>query len=788
MPSAAEHRLEFPKILEKLKQYCSSRLGEDLVGKMTFMTNPAAINARLEETSEAVSALRIYSDIPLGGLRDIRVALARVSRGGVLEVDELTAVADTLRCARHLKAFLEKLEPEFFPYLSGLGRGIVTHPQLEERINRSIGPDGEISDSASPELARIRRQAAVLQGAVREKLNSIIRSSELQKYLQENLITIRGNRYVIPVKAESRSKIPGLIHDQSASGATVYIEPYSVLEINNDLSRKRAEEKAEIQRILTLLSEAVAGAGDEIAATLNILAYVDFVAAKGKLSSDMNGCAPKLNTDGCLFISEGRHPLIPREEVVPISVPLGRNFNIIVITGPNTGGKTVALKTIGLLSLMTQYGLHIPAHPETEMTVFEQIFVDIGDEQSIEQSLSTFSSHLSNIVEFLPKVNEKTLALFDELGAGTDPTEGSALAMSILDYLLERDCRCVATTHYSELKTYAYASPGIENASVEFDVKTLCPTYRLLVGIPGKSNAFEIASRLGLDPLIIQRARDFLTREDMQVSDLIQSLEENQRAARQEREQAQELRIRLEARERELEEMLAEAERKRKDAVARANREARDVLRRAQKEAKQLLEQLKTDLDAEAEKAQLRAAQRAQQGLKNAENELEEEADLLQPSYPGKAPKKLSEGDEVMISRLQQTGVVVSPVGEHGEVQVQVGQIRITVNISDLRLVKDREKSKPAEPLKGGVISRKANISPSRDLRGLTLDEAVLEVDKYLDEAVLAGLHEVSLIHGKGTGALRRGLNEFLKTHPQVVGFRLGGQGEGGSGVTVVSL
>lgn len=787
MPGAAENRLELPKILAQLKEYCSSRLGEDLVDRMRLMTDPVAVNSALEETSEAVAAFRIYGDIPLAGLRDIRNALSRVSRGGVLETGDLAAVSDTLRCARKLKGFLQRLEEDLFPYLKGLGRGITPHPEVEERINRTIGPDGEVSDTASPELAKIRRQAGDLQVAIREKLNSIIRSAETQKHLQENLVTIRGNRYVIPVKSESRSKIPGLIHDQSASGATVYIEPYSVLELNNELSRKRAEEKAEIQRILALVSEAVAAYGDDMLDTLRILGRVDFVAAKGRLSNEMKGSAPTLTTDGSLYISQGRHPLIPKEEVVPISVPLGKKFNIMVITGPNTGGKTVALKTIGLLSLMTQYGLHIPAEPETEMAVFENIFVDIGDEQSIEQSLSTFSSHMSNIVEFLPNVNEKTLALFDELGAGTDPTEGSALAMAILNFLLARGCRCVATTHYSELKSFAYSTPGIENASVEFDVTTLQPTFKLLVGVPGKSNAFEIASRLGMDADIIREARGFLKGDAMQVSDLIQSLEENRHAASVEKEQARQLRQSLEAKERAMEEMLAEAERKRKEATSKANREARETLRRAQKEAKQILEQLKTNLDEEAERAQLRAAQAAQEKLKTVEKELVGEETLI-TSLPGRAPASLEVGDEVMIGLLNQRGVVAGPVESNGEVPIQVGQIRITAKIGDLRLIQKAGKKKETPSPQVAMVSRKTNISPSKDLRGRTLDEAILEVDKYLDEAVLAGLHEVSLIHGKGTGALRRGLNEYLKTHPQVVSFRLGGEGEGGSGVTVVSL
>jgi|LFRM01.1.fsa_nt_gb DNA mismatch repair protein MutS2 len=788
MPGAAEKRLELQKILDKLKLFCASSLGQDLVDKMDFLRERQIIEARLEETTEAVNALKIYSDIPLGGLRDIRDAVSRVNRGGVLEPEDLLAVSDTLRCARKLKLFLQRMEEGLFPRLKGLGLGIIPQPGIEEKINISIGEDGEVRDSASPGLARIRRQISDLQLGIRERLNAIIRSSEMQKYLQENLVTMRGNRYVIPVKAESKGKITGLIHDQSSTGATVYIEPYSVLELNNELNRKRAEEKNEIERILRHLSAEIGFRSAEIAQTLEILAYIDLIAAKGKLSTDMDGCAPRLTSDGSLYIRDGRHPLIPKDKVVPISVPLGRDFNIIVVTGPNTGGKTVALKTVGLLCVMAQYGLHIPAHPSSELAVFEQVFVDIGDEQSIEQSLSTFSSHMKNIVDFLPKVNSRALVLLDELGAGTDPTEGSALAMAILDYLLKRECRCVATTHYSELKSYAYSTPLIENASVEFDAETLRPTYRLLVGVPGRSNAFEVAARLGLNEKVIERARGFLTSEDMQVADLITSLEENKRIASQERQQAHQLKIELELTKRELEREAAEAERKQKETLAKANREARRVIREAQKEAKRLLQELKTTLDAEAEKAQVRAVQSAQEKLRSIEKDLEKGAGTLKPSYPGKAPQTLSPGDEVMIPQLQQVGVVAGPVGEQGEVQVQVGQIRITAKISDLRLEKKAEKTKKDTPVKIPLVSKSANISPSKDLRGLTLDEAVLEVDKYLDEAVIAGLHEVSLIHGKGTGALRRGLNEFLKTHPQVTGFRLGGEGEGGSGVTVVSL
>jgi len=788
--STAE-KLELLKIFEMLRKNCTSAVGRDMVREVRFSSDPSQIRRWQEETSEAAEILRLYPDIPIGGARDIREALKRANIGGTLEPADFLAISDTMRCARRLKNFFSNIE-ESFPHLKNYAGGIRPQLELEKKINKTITDEGEIFDSASPELLRIRRQISNLQTGIKDKLNNIIRSPELRKYLQEALITIREDRFVVPVKAENRSKIAGLIHDQSSSGATVFVEPYQVVQLNNELRRKKAEEKNEINRILRELSAEVSIRGADIEQTLYLLAKIDLVLAKGRLSLDMGGVPPKLNEEGYIYICRGRHPLIPKDEVVPVTVYLGKDFNILVITGPNTGGKTVTLKTIGLLTAMAQCGLHIPAEPGSEIAVFEQIFVDIGDEQSIEQSLSTFSSHMSNIIGILPRVDEKTLVLLDELGAGTDPTEGSALAMAILEYLLQKQCRCVATTHYSELKTYAYVTPEIENASVEFDPKTLRPTFRLLIGVPGKSNAIDIASRLGLNGRIVQRAREFLTTEEVQVSDLIQGLEENKRISYLERKKAEQLRHETQEAKAKIEQKLADLEKREKDILSRANREARKIVRQAQKQAKELLENLKTKLSEEAEKAQLRAEQEVQEKLRQLEKSLAEDASILEKPLPGEIPHSLRPGEKVYILKLNQAGTVLSEPNPQGEVQVQVGPMKINVKVSDLRINSASDGSKKAADEKvtkaSILVPKSGEISSQIDLRGLTLEEAVRQVDKYLDDACLVGLKEVTLIHGKGTGALRKGLREFLKEHPQVADFRLGGQGEGGLGVTVVKL
>ncbi|NLK01286.1 MAG: endonuclease MutS2, partial [Clostridia bacterium] len=533
-------KLGLPKVIWMIKERCGSSVGEDMVDEMRFSSDLFQISKWQEETNEAVEALRLYPDIPIGGIRDIRRALKRAERGGVLDPTDFLDIADTLRCARRLRGFIFEMEAEI-PHIKSLAEGIVINEDLENRIKKTVDQEGEIHDDASPKLAQIRRKIKSLRERVQDRLSGIIQSVELQKHLQDALITIRGDRYVVPVKAESRSRIPGLIHDQSASGATIFVEPYKIVELNNELRQAKSDEKNEIDRILSELTERVAHDEKDLGQTLFLLARIDFILAKGKLSHDMDGASPRLNRSGYINIRQGRHPLIDKDEVVPIDVYLGKDFKILIITGPNTGGKTVTLKTVGLLTLMAQLGLHIPALHNSEIAIFDHIFVDIGDEQSIEQSLSTFSSHLNNIIDILPRVNEQTLILLDELGAGTDPAEGSVLAMAILEHLTEKGCLCVATTHYSELKSFAYTMTGIENASVEFDAETLRPTYRLLIGLPGKSNAIEIASRLGLNETIVRRSKELLSTEEIQVSDLIRGLEENRRISNLERQKAESL-------------------------------------------------------------------------------------------------------------------------------------------------------------------------------------------------------------------------------------------------------
>jgi len=786
-------KLELGKIIDMLKKNCVSKAGKEIAEKLKFSHSAEQICRWQRETTEAAEFLRLYPEVPLGGMKDIRDAVKRVSMGGILEPIDLLEISDVLRCARRLKGFISSIkEQDSFPILTAYVQRIVPQQELEKRINSAVTHEGQISDSASLELARIRRQINNLQQEVKDRLHEMIKSPELRKFLQEALVTVREGRYVVPVKAEYKSKIPGLIHDQSASGATIFVEPFTVVQLNNDIRSRKAEERNEINRILTELSREVRSRISEIEENINILAEIDFLFAKGKLSLDMDGISPKINKKGYLYIKGGRHPLIPKDKVVPITVYLGKDFKILLITGPNTGGKTVTLKTVGLLTLMAQCGLHIPAEPESEIAVFEKIFADIGDEQSIEQSLSTFSSHMKNIIDILPEVDERTLVLLDELGAGTDPSEGSALAMAVLEYLLQKNCRCVATTHYSELKTYAYVTDGIENASVEFDPKTLQPTYKLLIGIPGKSNAIDIAFKLGLDQRIIRRAREFLTKEEIQVSELIQSLEENRRSTHLARLRAEQLKNEAEEIKRILENKAAELERREREILSEAKREARRIVRDAQKQSRELLESLKTKLSEEAEMAQIRAEQETREKLSALGKKLAVGNGFSEMGLPDQKLDFVKPGDRVYVLRLNQVGTVLSDADSRGELLVQVGPMKINVKKSELRktLTEDEKEEVQNFEYNNGprnVLSRK-DISPRLDLRGLTLEEAVLELDKYLDDVYLSGLKEVSIIHGKGTGSLRKGIRKYLEAHPQVSDFRPGNYREGGIGVTVVKL
>ena len=660
---------------------------------------------------------------------------------------------------------------------------LTVHRSVEEEISRCIISEDEIFDGASPALSRIRRAMRAANERVRERLNAMIRSATYQKYLQEPIITIRNGRFVIPVKQEYRQQVPGLVHDQSGSGATLFIEPTAVVELGNEYKKLLAEESEEVERILTELTAMVEPCADEIYEDLSVLGEIDLVFAKARLSREMSCVCPKLNRTGYIRIVRGRHPLIPRERVVPIDIWLGREYRSLIITGPNTGGKTVTLKLVGLLSLMAQSGMFIPAAEGSECAVFDEIFADIGDEQSIEQSLSTFSSHMKNIVEILKGADERSLVLLDELGAGTDPIEGAALAMSILTELHARGTVSVCTTHYSEIKAFALTREGMENASMEFDVDKLCPTYRLFIGIPGKSNAFEISRRLGLPAHIIDSARNFLKGEDVKFEDIISSAQSQHRLAEEERALAQEARA-------ELDRLRAEAERERKKLEderakqqAKAREEARRVVADAKREMEKLIVQIRAMKGIDRSAAD-RVIQQARDQVRAEENALSEPL-ALKKDDAGVPPKAVKPGDSVRIVSLDQKATVLSPADAKGDVQVQAGILKLSVKLSDLRRIEDEQPKQGKSKITAAMDRR---VGLELDIRGMLVDEALAVVDRYLDDAFLSGLSEVNIIHGKGTGALRTGVQDYLRRHPRVKSFRIGNYGEGDAGVTVVTL
>ncbi len=776
-------RLEYHKVLERLAGFAGSPLGRELALMLSPSTLLEQIRRWQSETTEGRELMRLDPGAEIGGWYDVRGQVRQARRGMVLEPEDLLAVGRTLSAVRRIKKFfLEKTDR--YPLLAEISEGLGNFVDLERRITSSILPGGEVADGASPALAQIRRQLAGAQARVKARLEGFIRSAAYQKYLQDPIVTIRENRYVIPVKQEYRAQVPGIVHDQSASGATLFIEPMAVLEANNEVRRLQAAEKQEVNKILSDLSAAVSMVSGDILASLDALGRLDLAMAKARYSLSLDAWEPVIKPGAHLDIRGGRHPLL-EGEVVPITVSLGHDFDTLVITGPNTGGKTVALKTIGLLVVMAQSGLHVPAEEGTVIGIFGRVFADIGDEQSIEQSLSTFSSHLTNIVGILKKAGEDSLVLLDELGAGTDPAEGSALAQAILDRLHSVGAKTVATTHYSELKNFAFERPRVENASVEFDTVTLRPTYRLLIGRPGRSNAFEIAARLGLEPDLVERSRQFMSANQLKAADLTVQLERARQEAQRDREEAARLleeARRIEERHRSLEQDLAE---KREALLAKAREKAESLVRGARREAEEMIRDLREKLSSEA-------AREREAGIRRARERLAamEAGTRLKPRpepHPGEIPDEVRPGEEVFIPRFNQKGYVVDPP-EEGQVQVQVGIIRLTVPLTDLRRP-GRSGAGAGSVQVAGIMAAKAReISTRLDLRGMTADEALAEVEKYLDDASLAGLPRVYIVHGKGTGALRAAVQGRLKNHRRVKSFRLGEVGEGGAGCTVVDL
>lgn len=777
-------KLELDKILAQLKDCCSSPLGQELVEGLEPTTNEEEIRVRQAETEEACRLWRLFPDFNREGIKDIRVLVERAGVGGMLTGEELVQVATTLAAGRRLKRSLLQLQGDF-PILRSWATRVGEFLRLEERIAQALQEDGVIRDEATPKLLSLRQRIYALQEKIKEKLEGYLRSPEIQKYLQDNLYTIRAGRYCLPVKQEYRNHVPGLVHDQSASGATLFIEPLALVELNNELKRTAAEEQREVEAILYSLSQLVGREKEELFRTLQALAKIDFILAKGLLSQRMDAVAPSLNTAGRWKIVAGRHPLL-KGKVVPITLWLGEDFDILVITGPNTGGKTVTLKTLGLFTLMAQCGLHLPAQ-EALISVAGPVFADIGDEQSIEQSLSTFSSHMSHIVSILSHVKPGTLVLLDELGAGTDPTEGAALGMAILDYLTSQGAKVVATTHYSELKAYAYVTPRVENAAVEFDSQTLKPTFRLLIGTPGESNAFVISRRLGLPEEVLERAKAYLSEEQVQVSQMIQALAKDRQASQEALLEAELLRQQAEEIKEKAEEEWQEARRKASELLERARREAHDLVRRTKLEVREMMKQVEKALAEEGYKDKVKILGKARTQLGILNKEITDKVLEYQPEVSGVPPARVCPGERVWIVTLNQEGQVVSSPTSQGEVLVQVGPLKVSVKMDELRLLPEkREKGKE----QGGWMVQLAtrSLRPELDLRGLSVEEACHQADKYLDDAYLAGLKIVSLIHGKGTGALRAALHRYLSTHPLVKNFRSGNAQEGGTGVTVVEL
>ena len=775
--------LELPKIRNMLSAFAVSDMGRERAASLEPSSDPWEVRDRQAQTEEADSIVAYTGGNPMLAFADVREPLKRAMAGATLSPKALLDVAESLRAARGVKGAL-MTDRDDTPHLKGMAEGLTADRPLEEDIFDAILSEDEISDHASPELYDIRRHIRQCNDRVREKLNSIIHNPSMQKYLQDAIITQRAGRYVIPVKAEARQAIQGLVHDQSASGATLFIEPIAVVEAGNDLRQWTAKEQVEIERILRALSQKVAPQAEAIAGNLDILSELDMIFARVYLGREMKAVTPKLNTEGRIRIKRGRHPLIDPEKVVPLDLWMGQDFTTLVVTGPNTGGKTVTLKTVGLMTLMAQCGMMVPADSGTELAIFDEVFADIGDEQSIEQSLSTFSSHMTNIVSILQNVTENSLVLFDELGAGTDPTEGAALAMSILETLKARSVRTLATTHYAELKAYALSTVGVENASVEFDVETLRPTYRLSIGVPGKSNAFEISRKLGLPENIIKSATEKLSHDQIRFEDVIQSAEYHRQIAEKERALAEEAH-------RETQAIRDQAEKERKklldqrdEMLKKAREDAKKVLLKAQRESEQLIADLKKAKSKEGpgykdhELNEIR--QKLQGSIDDMTGGLRMEMNTAQ-----EPPKNLKPGETVELLSLGTKGTVITPPDAKGEALVQAGIMKLKIHVSQMRRAEE-EKKKP-KPASTVTLSGKAP-SMECDVRGMTLEEAIQSVDLFLDGCVMQSLKNVHIIHGKGTGTLRNGIQQHLKRHPLVAEYRLGRYGEGEDGVTVVTL
>lgn len=783
-------KLEYHKIIAMLEEQASSFRGRQLCRKLKPMTNLDKINTSQEQTAAAFTRLIKKGRISFSDAAPVEESMKRLEVGAALGSGELLRILKLLQTAGRVKAYgRHDTQDELTDCLDAYFEQLEPLTLLANEIERCIISEDEISDDASSTLKHIRRNINNMNDKVHATLTNLVNGS-LRTYLQDPIITMRGDRYCLPVKAECRGNVQGMIHDQSSTGSTLFIEPMAVVKLNNDLKELYAKEQEEIQVILARLSEDTAEYIEEIRTDYRSLTDLDFIFARGRLALEMNGSRPLFNTEGRIYIREGRHPLLDARKVVPITISLGKDFTLLIVTGPNTGGKTVSLKTVGLLTLMGQAGLHIPAGDHSELAVFHQVYADIGDEQSIEQSLSTFSSHMTNIVSFLQDVDENSLVLFDELGAGTDPTEGAALATAILSYLHKRGIRAMATTHYSELKVYALSTPGVENACCEFDVESLKPTYRLLIGIPGKSNAFAISSKLGIPDYIIEDAKKRLTEQDVSFEDMMTDLETSKHTIEKEREEIAAYKREIEALKMQTRQKQDKLDEQRERILREANEKANAILRDAKDVADETIKNFRkfgkeniSAADMEKERERLRKK------IKDTSA-----ASTIKAQKPKKAykPSDFKLGESVKVLSMNLTGTISSKPDSRGNVTVQMGILRSQVNISDLEIIEDVNPYSPKamkRTSKGKIkMSKSLSVSPEINLLGKTVDEAVSELDKYLDDALLSHLNSVRVVHGKGTGALRKGIHEYLRRQKHVKSYRLAEYGEGDAGVTIVEL
>ena len=792
MNQKALETLEYRKIIAQLKREMGSAASAKLADELTPLTSEKIIKEELRSTTEAVDLIVRKGPLPTGGLYDIREALLLAKKGGSLTMRQLLEVQNVLGISSEVVAFMHDDALPELKYIGEMVDLIVEFTALEKEISRCILTEDEMADNASPKLKDIRRSIHQQNQAIKNKLSRIITSSSNKTYLQDAIVTMRDGRYVIPVKQEYRSFFPGMVHDQSKGGATLFIEPQGVVELNNKLRELEVEEQLEIARILAELSSRVAEHYREIRSNLELLTKLDFIMAKGKLSCKMHASEPKIDKDGELRLISARHPLIEYKKAVPVDIRIGGDYRTLIITGPNTGGKTVSLKTAGLLVMMAQSGLHIPASHASTLPIFGEVFADIGDEQSIEQSLSTFSSHMKNIVSIIDKASYDSLVLVDELGAGTDPTEGAALAIAILERFYDSGALTMATTHYNELKKYALATSGVENAAMEFDVETLTPTYRLLIGVPGKSNAFEISKKLGLSESVIERASEHIKHGDMEFENVISSIEDDKRKAAADRLDAESMRAEIEEKLKKLEEKEKAISEKRADIIAEAKREARELLRETKSAVKDVQKDLrKLQKSGAHTNLNTGALEKSRRKINEAEDLVSEKVVKQVNSEPVSADT-LKIGDRVKLLTIGQNGTILSLPDEKGNLMINIGALKVKARLQDLMLInegKDRKPQAKSSSKYGSLLrSKSSSVSASINVMGKNLEDALADVEKYLDDVYMAGLDMVSIIHGRGGGILKDGIRQMLKRKKYVDSYGAASYNDGGEGVTIVRM